>query len=256
VKRLWLFGFVLFLLAAAIQFPAAWLAPWTTQATQQRWRLGSVEGTIWRGRATLSAFDRPSGRWHPGYGIRWHFVWSELLRGRAALQLDFDGGGGSQLSATFQGWSIERLDAALPVAYAAALLPGPLGEYGWSGTAQARSSSFACRWTRAVCTGQVDLQLHDAAVAALTGPVLGDFRVRVTAEGEALRFDVGTLRGRLMISGAGELNAESLRFSGEAEARGTDAAGLETVLRAIGRPGSAPGRYLIDYRETLKRAAG
>jgi hypothetical protein len=82
--------------------------------------------------------------------------------------------------------------------------------------------------------------------------VLGDFRVRVTAEGEALRFDVGTLRGRLQIVGAGELTAESLRFSGEAEARGEDNAGLETVLRALGRPGSAPGRYLIEYREALK----
>lgn len=252
MKRLWLYGVGLFLLAAIIQFPAAWLAPWTAQATQQRWRLGAVEGTIWRGRATLSAFDRRSGRWHPGFGIRWRWVWSELLRGRAALQADFDDGGSSQLSATFQGWTIERLDAALPVAYAAALLPGPLGEYGWSGTAQARGTGFACRWSRAVCTGQIELQLRNAAVAELPGPVLGDFRVRVTAEGEALRFDVGTQRGRLMISGAGELSPETLRFSGEAEARGADTAGLDTVLRAIGRPGSAPGRYLIEYREKLR----
>jgi hypothetical protein len=90
VKRLWFYGVGLFLLAAIIQFPAAWLAPWTAQATQQRWRLGAVEGTIWRGQATLSAFDRRSGRWHPGLGIRWRMVWSELLRGRAALQFDFD----------------------------------------------------------------------------------------------------------------------------------------------------------------------
>jgi len=253
VKRLWFYGFALFLLAAIAQFPAAWLAPWTAQATQQRWRLGSVEGTIWRGQATLSAFDRRSGRWHPGIGIRWRLVWSELPRGRAAVQMDLNDGGQLQLSAAYRGWSVDRIDAALPVAYAAALLPGPLGEYGWSGTAQARGTGFSCRWSRPFCTGQIDLQLRNAAVAELPGPALGDFRVRVTAEGEALRFDVGTLLGRLQIAGAGELTAETLRFSGEAEAKGEGAAGLEAVLRAMGRPGSATGRYLIEYKEALRR---
>jgi general secretion pathway protein N len=252
VKRLWLLGIVLFLLAAIAQFPAAWLAPWIGQASGERWRLGAVEGTIWKGRATLSAYDRKSGRWHPALGIHWRFLWSELARGGATLQADLDQGGGAQLSAGFQGWLLERLDVTLPVVYATALLPGTLGEYGWSGTAQARGNGFGCRWSRPVCIGRIDLQWADAAIAQIPGPALGDYRVRLIGEGEALRFDLGTLRGRLQVTGTGELNAETVRFSGEAEAKGEGAAAVETVLRAIGRPGTAPGRYLIEYREKLR----
>ena len=253
MKRLWFYGFALFLLAAIVQFPAAWLAPWTAQATQQRWRLGAVDGTIWQGQATLSAFDRRSGRWHPGIGIRWRFLWTELARGRAALQIDLDDGGQSQLSATYQGWSIDRIDAALPVAYAAALLPGHAGRIRMVGRRAGARRGFRLPMVTSCLHGQDRPGLRNAAVAELPGPALGDFRVRVTAEGEALRFDVGTLRGRLQIAGAGELTAQTLRFSGEAGATGEGAAGLESVLRAMGRPGTAPGRYLIEYKEALRR---
>jgi hypothetical protein len=252
VKRLWFFGIGLFLLAAVIQFPAAWLAPWLGQATGQRWRLGAVEGTLWAGRASLSAFDRQSGRWNPGLGMRWSVAWRELLRGRAGLQVGFGDGGAVLWSAGFQGWSIEQIDATVPVAYITALLPGTLGDYGWSGEARANSAGFGCTWMRPACDGRVELLWSNAALAQIQGPVLGDFRVRVTAEGEALHFDVGTLRGRLMIAGSGEVTQEMLRFTGEADARGEGAAALETVLRAIGRPGSAPGRYVIEYRESRK----
>jgi len=252
VKRLWLLGIGLFLLAAIAQFPAAWLAPWIEQASAQRWRLGAVEGTVWNGRAMLSAYDRTSGRWHPAVGVHWRFLWNELARGGASLQVSLDQGGGAHLGAGLQGWLIERLDVALPVAYATALLPGTLGEYGWSGTAQARGNGFGCRWSRPVCIGRIDLQWTDAAIKQIPGPALGDYQVRLIAEGEALRFDLGTLRGRLQVAGSGEVNAETLRFSGEAEAKGEGAGGLEAVLRAIGRPGTAPGRYRIEYREKLR----
>ena len=91
-----------------------------------------------------------------------------------------------------------------------------------------------------------------AAVAQIPGPPLGDYLLRLTAEGAALRFDLKTVRGRLQIAGAGELSAGTLRFAGEAAAAGEGAASLEAVLRSIGRPGSAPGRYLIEYREKMR----
>ena len=257
MTRLWLYGIALFLLAAMVQFPAAWIAPWLAEATHQRWRLGAVDGTVWDGRATVHGFDRPSGRWHPGRGLRWRLVAGELLPGpggpaRLAFQVDFDEGGGARLAAAIGGWSIERIDATLSAGQIAALLPGTLGDYGWSGTMRGRGAQYRCRWARPECTGQIELNWERAAVAQIPGPPLGDYQLRVSAEGEALRFDLKTLRGRLQIAGAGELNAETLRFSGEAEAQGEGAAGLEAVLRAMGRPGTAPGRYLIEYREKLR----
>ena len=260
MKRLWLFGVGLFLLAAIVQLPAAWLAPWIAQATHQRWRLGAVEGTVWQGRATLFALDRPTGRWRPGRGVRWRLAAGKLSPGlkrleglgRLAVQVDLDDGGGAQLAAGVRGWSIERLDAMLAADQIAALLPGALGEYGWSGTMRGRGAEFRCGWTRPDCTGRIELMWQRAAVAEIPGPPLGDYLLRLTAEGEALRFDLRTARGRLQITGSGELSAGTLRFAGEAGATGESAGNLDTILRALGRPGAAPGRYLIEYRETLR----
>jgi general secretion pathway protein N len=101
-----------------------------------------------------------------------------------------------------------------------------------------------------VCSGQVELAWNGAATVQIPGPPLGDYGVRVIAEGDALRFAVTTLRGRLRITGAGEVSGGRLRFNGEAQATANDDVRLESILRVIGRPGSAPGRYLIEYADT------
>lgn len=251
MKRLWFFGIGLLLFAAIIQWPAASLAPSVAQATDQRWRLAGVEGTLWQGRATVYAFDRPSGRWHAGRGMRWQLAWSELLQGRLAVQLTLDEGGGVRLAAGIDGWALERLDVTLRADQVAALLPGALGEYGWSGIMRARSAEFRCRWKRPDCTGRIELDWEHAALEQFTGPVLGDYRLQLVAEGQALRFDLATLRGRLQITGAGELSDGKLHFIGEATANGDGAGNLENLLRTLGRPGAVPGRYLIEYREKI-----
>jgi general secretion pathway protein N len=252
VRRLWLFGAGLFLVFAVVQLPAAWLAPWIAQATHQRWRLGAVEGTLWHGRAAVYGFDRASGRWRAGRGLRWRIAWGELPAWppRLAAQVDLDDGGSARIAAAIGGWSVERIDALVSADQIVALLPGTLGDYGWSGTMRARGAEFGCRWKRPECTGQIELAWERAGVAQLPGPPLGDYRLRVTAEGEALRFDVATVSGRLQITGAGELSAGQLRFNGEAAATGD--ASLIPILASIGRPGAAPGRYVIEYREPMK----
>jgi len=251
VKRLWAFGIGLLLLAAIIQWPAASLAPWVARATDQRWRLASVEGTLWQGRTTVYAYDRPSGRWHAGRGMRWQLAWSELAQGRLAVQLKLDDDGGVRLVAEIDGWALERLDVTLRADQVAALLPGALGEYGWSGTMRARNAQFRCRWKRPDCAGRIELAWERAALPQFTGPVLGDYQLQLTAEGQALRFDLTTLSGRLQITGTGELSDGKLHFIGEAAATGDGAGNLENLLRTLGRPAGVPGRYLIEYREKI-----
>jgi general secretion pathway protein N len=248
MKRWVLAGIVFLLLAVLIQFPAAWIAPQIARVTNERWRVAAAEGTIWEGQATIYASHR--GQWYPGRGIKWRLIWKELARGLLAAQIDFDDGGKAQLAVGFRGWSLTGLDAAMPAAQMAALLPSALSDYGWSGMLNTRAETFRCAWSRRDCTGQMELAWTDAATAQIPGPALGDYRLRMTAEGEALRFDLKTERGRLQINGSGELSGGKLRFNGEASAMGEDAARLDAVLRTIGRPGSAPGRYLIEYRET------
>jgi general secretion pathway protein N len=250
MKRWWIAGVAFLLLAIAIQFPAAWLAPAVAGATSGRWRIAGASGTVWHGRAMLYTFDRTTGYWHPGRAVAWDVLWTRLASGTLASRLAFDDGGKADLSASTAGWSLNDADATFPAAQLAVLLPSVIGDYGWSGTLAARAAAFRCSWGRPVCSGQVELAWNGAATVQIPGPPLGDYGVRVIAEGDALRFAVTTLRGRLRITGAGEVSGGRLRFNGEAQATANDDVRLESILRVIGRPGSAPGRYLIEYADT------
>ena len=249
MKRWWIAGVAFLLLAIAAQFPAAWLAPAVARATSGRWRIAEASGTMWHGRAMLYTFDRTTGYWHPGRAVAWDVLWTRLASLRLASRLAFEGGGKAELSASTAGWSLDGVDATFPAEQLAVLLPSVIGDYGWSGTLAARGATFRCSWGRPVCNGQIDLAWNDAATVQIPGPPLGDYRVRLIAEGDALRFAVSTLRGRLQITGAGEISAGRLRFNGEAQATANDDVRLESMLRVIGRPGSASGRYLIEYSD-------
>ena len=67
-----------------------------------------------------------------------------------------------------------------------------------------------------------------------------------------LRVDLATLRGRLQLSGNGEIAAGGkLLFRGEAAAQpaGNDSQeSLNSLLGTLGRPAGG-GKYLIEYRE-------
>ncbi len=262
------FFVVAFLVAGLVQIPGAWLAPLVSQASNQRLRLSDVEGSIWNARATLHAFDRSSSRWHPGLGIRWSMAWTELFGARIAFDLNLgdlsqidlthdnlshDAGGVAQVTADVRGWSLNRVKLRMPVAPLASSMQGALADYGWSGTLIANGAAFRCQWDGLFsdCSGQLAFDWIAAHSAQIPGPALGDYRLRLTGESQAMRFDLSTERGRLQIAGAGDYSKGSLHFGGEAWVTTDDSASLDTLLRAIGRPGSAPGRYLIEYREKI-----
>lgn len=249
MTRLGIIAAAFLLLAALARFPAAWVAPRLAQLTHDRWRLADVEGTLWNGRAALYASEGSSGRWLPGRVLNWRVRWRALLKGRLAVTLELGTAGTAELIAGIPGWSLERFDTSVPAADMATLLPSALSEYGWSGMLNAHGGSFSCSWTRVSCTGQIVLSWKAAGTRQIPGPPLGDYRLRLTGEGQALRFDLGTERGRLQIAGSGELSSSQVRFTGDAFATGADSSRLDAVLRMVGRPGPEPGHYRIEYRE-------
>lgn len=245
----WLAGLALALVAAVIQFPAAWLSPQVDRITQKHWRLAGVEGSLWRGSGTLFVEDRSSGTWLPAWALTWQVQWPALLKGRIATQVKFDDGGRANVSAGISGWTLDDFDFSMPAIQLATLLPGALAQYGWYGSLTAKGSGFGCDWNGSSCAGQANISWRGAGTTQLLGQPLGDYRLRLIGEGGALRWDMGTERGRLQVTGVGEISANTVQFNGEAFASGEDSARLETMLRAIGRPSSTPGHYLIEYRE-------
>lgn len=247
--RLVVTGIVFFLLAMAILWPASSLAPWIEGTSKGKLRLSSAEGRLWNGNGVLQARTGDSASWHSAQNIRWQLRWGELWRGRIGVEAGFEKGDALVLIGP-GGLSIERLDATLATSLIGALLPGALGRFAWSGSLNARGQGFSCAWQGRSCQGEIELLWKDAAVAEIPGGDLGDYRIRLVAEGSNLRFDLATLRGRLQITGSGEVSANAFRFNGEAGAAGPSGAQLNSLLRTIGRQGSTPDKVIIDYRIT------
>ncbi|MFA7282449.1 MAG: type II secretion system protein N [Sterolibacterium sp.] len=250
--RLRLVGFAFFilcfLLAIVILWPASALSPWVERASSGHWRLASAEGSVWNGSGMLLARSGDSASWNIVKNIRWQLRWGDLWRGRIGVATTF-GQGSSLIAATAKGLSLEQLDATLPAPMILALLPGALGRYGWGGNLRLRSNAFRCVWHTYACLGEIELLWNNAEVAEVPGKALGDYRFRLVGEGQTLRVDLFTLRGRLQINGTGDISARGLRFNGEATATGSNAASLNAVLNVLGRRTGIPGKYVINYRE-------
>lgn len=245
--RLLVTGILFFMLAMAVLWPASAVVPWIADASKGRLRLTSPEGRLWSGSGVLQARTGDSTTWHSAQTIRWQVRWNELWRGRMGVEASFDNGM-TLVTMGADGLSIEQLDATLPTSLIGVLLPGPLGRFGWAGTLSARGQDFSCVWQNRNCRGELELSWTDAAVAEIAGGELGDYRIRMVAEGPNLRFDLDTRRGRLQINGSGEVSINSFRFVGEATATGPSSAQLHNLLRTIGRQGATPDKILIDYR--------
>ncbi len=240
---------LLFLLALLLQWPAAWLAPWLDSASAGQWRLAAAQGTLWNGNGMLLTRAGANEPWRGVQGIAWQWRWNELLAGQLRIRASLERGA-AQIVVAPSGIAVEQLDTTLPAEALAGLLPGALGRYHWHGLLQARSAVYRCDWRARMCSGRIEMLWTDAAVSEVSGPVLGDYRIELNAEGNALRLDLATVRGRLQINGHGEFSAGALRFNGEAAASGAngDNAGLNSLLNALGRPTGVAGKYLLDYR--------
>ncbi len=244
-------GFLIlfFLLAAAIQWPAAWMAPWIDRASSKHWRLATATGTLWNGSGILLVRSGKNAPWRNAQSIHWQLRWSELWLGRISIATTLEQGT-LRIVADPHEISVEQLDATLPAAEITPQLPGALGRYGWTGSLDARSKQFRCGWNNHSCQGEIELLWRDAAVSEVPGPALGDYRLLLVGEGRSLHVDLATQRGRLQITGKGEISGNGLSFNGEAVVTGSDSASLKALLGSLGRPAGIPGKYLIDYRET------
>ncbi|MCX7175965.1 MAG: type II secretion system protein N [Proteobacteria bacterium] len=247
--RLLVTAILFFLLATAILWPAGSVGPWIESASNGKLRLVSAEGRLWNGSGVLQARTGDSSSWQSAQNIRWQLRWSELWRGRIGVEAGFEKGD-ALIQVGPDGFLIERCDATLSAALLGMLLPGAVGRYAWAGSLNARGSGFGYAWQGGIYQGEIDLFWNDAAVAEIPGGDLGDYRIRMVGEGQSLRFDLATLRGRLQIIGSGEISASALRFNGEAGATGPTGAQLNNLLRTLGRQGPTPDKVIIDYRIT------
>jgi general secretion pathway protein N len=249
----------LLLCSLLIQWPAAWLAPWLERASHGHWRLVLTSGTLWSGAGMLLVNQGNTPRWQDAQSLRWQLDARQLWRGQLKLQLEFEQGA-TRLILNPQGYALEATNTQLPAHLLGALLPGALGRYGWGGQLQVRGNAapgqpdLSCPWPGHTCNGQIELRWQEARITEVGGPPLGNYLLRLSGEGPALRLELSTLPspdGRLKLDGQGEVSGNALRFDGSAEALQPDTPdgqSLDRLLATLGRR-VGNGQYRLRYQD-------
>ncbi|MBP6251484.1 MAG: type II secretion system protein N [Rubrivivax sp.] len=237
-----------------MSLPAAWLAGGVARATQGQFLLADARGTVWSGSAVavLSAgADSRTAVALPGR-LGWSLGWADgafelrarqacCLRGEPRLRLRPGFGAWQfELKPSLSGGSPGGPAAALIGQWPAAWLAGlgtPWNTLKLDGALRLSTGGLRVdlaegRWQLA---GDAVLDLQRVASRLSTLPVLGSYRLDVTAGDAGARLTLATLSGALRLSGDGSWDAGGLRLRGEATAAAGAEAALDNLLNIIGR---------------------
>lgn len=238
--------------------PAAWLAQAVAGSTGGRVLLADARGTVWAGSAVAvltggaGSADASALPGRLNWTLGWH--WSGgpglVLRAEHACCLN-----GTMQVALQPGWgrmSATLLPAGSGVPGAA---PDWLGQWpsSWlsglgtpwntlqlGGATRLTSQGGVLEWVQGRWNFRGQAQVEWLGVSSRVSPlpVLGNYRLTLNSDpanaGNAL-MSMTTTEGALQLSGAGQWNANGLRFRGEARAQPADEAALSNLLNIIGR---------------------
>ncbi|RXZ43218.1 hypothetical protein EBB06_10655 [Crenobacter cavernae] len=208
-------------------------------ATDGRWRLAGVEGTVWDGAGTLELAGAPQ----QGSRVGWRFAPRELLSGRLAWGIASEGSQGRIALSPWRG-EVSALSLRLPLPP----LPGALGPLGLSGALRLDLPSLS--WQGGQWQGSARAELKGLSSPRVMAGPLGDYRLDVNAAGQAASLTLATLSGPLTLSGSGDWQpARGLALAGSAgvAAGAGDEVGvaLKPLLALIGAPG---GDGSVEWR--------
>ena len=193
-------GVAVYVAALVVSLPATWLDAGLQRASDGRMRLAAATGTIWSGIGQLEVRDmarrqswsRPvSWRWRPG----------GLLRARVAYDLSLDPEQ-APTTVTMSWAQIEAkgIDLALPAAAVGLGVPA-LAPFGLVGELHIKAADLVL--ARHATLGSATVQWRGAGSVLSPVQPLGDYELRLVADGPAIRASLHTLTGPLQLDGSG-----------------------------------------------------
>jgi len=240
-----LLGVVAYAAFAIATMPARFAAAQLEDRARNVVHVADASGTVWHGaaRAQVDA----GGASIVLENVAWRWLPAELLSGRMAFAIDARAGE-AQVNGTLAR-SVTRWHASgsvdAPAAFAATAYP-LLGTFRPEGRVTARTDGIA--WNDRVARGEAVAEWRAAAVAISDVRPLGSYRVKLQADGPAMKLDASTLEGPLRISGQGSVTPpDAVVFNGEARAEGPSARALEPLLDMLG-PKRADGAHTLQWR--------
>lgn len=171
-----------------------------SSASAGQLRMSEAHGTLWSGAGTIEVRD---ARGRTGFGMRlaWRLRPAALLRARLAYDLAFDAASRPFLaSLSWSGLDLEDAALNLPAAALGLALP-TLAPLGLLGDLQLRVPRLS--FARGAAHGSATLQWLIAGSALSPVSPLGDYELRLEADGLAIHATLQTLRGPLQLDGQG-----------------------------------------------------
>ncbi|MDQ2820400.1 MAG: type II secretion system protein N [Pseudomonadota bacterium] len=248
-----LFWFAVTALTAALTvcifFPAAWLAPVIERHTDGRLTLGDAQGTLWRGSAFLGGAPGPGGSVTPLFPGR--FSWSVsplILVGSVNVTLSNPDALAQavQVTGSWSQWQLSAGQLLLPAASLAGL-GAPLNTLAPSGSMRLSWNVLdLARAGQAVAlTGRTVLAMDDMGSRMSQVNPLGSYEMALDWRGQNAQLNLRTVKGALLLSGAGALDRGRLTFSGQASAAEGYEESLGNLLNLLGQRRLVNGKNII-----------
>lgn len=237
---IWLLAGIVVILLTVLAFcPAAWMAAVLERQTGGRLTLGDAQGTLWNGSAFIGGApgeNQPVTPLLPG-----RFAWKLsplVLAGQVDAELQNPEAltQALRISGSWDQWQLSAGTLTLPAERLAAL-GAPLNTVQLSG--QMRLSWDALQLVRQGrrldVTGTMKLALDD--IASRLSPIkpLGAYLVVLDWRGPQAEMKLSSVKGPLLLSGAGSLVNGRMQFSGRAEAEPGQEEKLANLLGLLGQ---------------------
>jgi general secretion pathway protein N len=253
---LWLIAGIISIAITLLAFcPASWLSHVVEDKSAGRLALGDPQGTIWHGSAFVGGAPSGKGLVTPLLPGRfaWHLSPAVLLG-----QVDAEISNPDTLSQaiTIKGdWTQWQVSPATIKLSAERLvgLGAPLNTVQPSGEIQLSWSPLQLMRQGQVIglNGLMTLDMLDMASRLSPIKPLGAYQLLFDWHGQQAQLTLKTIKGPMLLSGAGTLNNGRLQFSGKADAEAGQETRLANLLNLLGQRRREGGRDVIalEFRQ-------
>lgn len=247
---LWLVPVVLAVLVTVVAFlPASWLGPMVERQTGGRLTLGDAQGTLWNGSAFIGGAPGEGGMVTPLLPGRFAWRLSPLvLFGSVSMTLENPQALARpvRIEGSWSQWEVSSGELMLP-AEGLAGLGAPLNTLAPSGTIRLVWNQLdLLRQPNTVAVqGRTVLSLSDMGSRMAPIRPLGSYEMAFDWRGSQADLNLRTVRGALVLSGAGALQNGRLRFSGQASAAEGYEETLGNMLNLLGQRRTVNGKNII-----------
>lgn len=237
-------------LATVLAFlPAAWLGPLVERQTGGRLTLGDAQGTLWRGSAFVGGAPGEGGAVTPLLPGRFAWRLSPLVVfGQVDVTLENPQALANpvRVSGSWSQWQVSSGELLLP-AEGLSGLGAPLNTLAPSGTIRlAWNTLDLLRQTNSVIVqGRTVLSMSNMGSRMSPVNPLGSYEMTMDWRGPQADLTLRTVRGALLLSGAGMLQNGRLRFSGQASAADGYEDTLGNMLNLLGQRRMVNGKNVI-----------